>query len=312
MNEITIGVDISKDWLDAHRWPDGATRRLGNDPPGHRALIRWIGAGPVARVVFEPTGRYHRGLVRALDEAGLPAAAVNPWQARRFAEATGRRAKTDRIDARLLARLGALLAPAVREPASLAHQQLRELHTAREALIRDSTAAKNRATALEHPLLRRQANRRLRAIARDLAALDAAIAALIEGDEDLARATAILRSIPGISAVAAAAMLAEMPELGTLQPAKAANLAGLAPITRESGRWKGQARIGGGRGALRRALYMPALSAARFNPDLRAVYDRLRAAGKPPKVALVAVMRKLLLLANALLRDGRKWKPNPP
>jgi transposase len=312
MTDTTIGIDISKDRLDAHRWPDGASRRFANDRKGHQALIRWAAEAPLARLVFEPTGRYHRGLARALAEAGLPAAAVNPWAARRFAEATGRRAKTDRIDAATLARLGALLAPEARAPAAPVVEDLKELRLARDALIRDRTAARNRAHQLTLPLLRRQNARRLAAIERDLVALDAAIAALIASEPALARAAAILQSIPGISEITAAAILAAMPELGTLEPGAAASLAGLAPVTRQSGTWTGRAAIGGGRAGLRRALYMPALAAARYNPDLAAKYQSLRAAGKPPKLALTAIMRKLLLLANALLRDGRQWSPNAP
>lgn len=312
MSETTIGIDVSKGWLDAHRWPDGASGRFANDRKGHKALIRWIGGAPVARVVFEPTGPYHRGLARALAEAGLPAAAVNPWQARRFAEATGKRAKTDRIDAATLARLGALLEPEARALASPASEALRELRLARAALIRDRTAARNRAPHLALPLLKRQNTARLAAIERDLLALDQAIAAVIAGDAGLARAAAILVSIPGISAVTAAAILAEMPELGSLEPGAAASLGGLAPMTRQSGTWQGRAAIRGGRAGLRRALYMAALTASRFNPDLKAVFDRLVDAGKAPKLALTAVMRKLLLLANALLRDDREWSPHAP
>jgi transposase len=205
-------------------------------------------------VVFEPTGPYHRELARALAEAGLPAAAVNPWQTRRFAEATGRRAKTDRIDAAALARLGALLEPETRAPASAALEALKELRLARAALIKDRTAARNRAAQLAFPLTRRQNARRLAAVERDLRALDEAIAAVIAADESLARAAAILVSIPGISAVTAAAVLAEMPELGSLKPGAAASLGGLAPMTRQSGKWQGRAAIRGGRAGLRRAL----------------------------------------------------------
>jgi transposase len=311
MSETTIGVDISKAHLDACRWPGGETLRVRNDPAGHKALIRWIARG-VARVVFEPTGAYHRGLEHALGRAGIAFSKVNPARARRFAEAVGTHAKTDRIDASLLARLGALLEPALAAPKPAVLDDLAELHLARAALVRDRTAAKNRAERLTLPLLRRQRARALRAIERALAEVDAAIAALIAGDEILARKAAILCSIPGISAITAAAILAGMPELGELEPGDAASLAGLAPVTRQSGQWKGPARIGGGRADLRRALYMPALTAVRFNPDLKVFYDRLRTAGKPAKLALTAVMRKLLILANALLRDGRKWEITRP
>jgi len=307
----TIGVDVSKDHLDTHRWPDGASLRVTNDAAGHRTLIRWIGRD-AARVVFEPTGPYHGAFERALHRAGVPCAKLNPARVRRFAEALGTRAKTDRVDAGLLARMGALLEPAAETPRPQALDDLRALQLARAALIRDRTAASSRAGQLTLDLLKRQHVRRLKALERDLAAIDAAIAALIAADPGLARNAHILSSIPSLSAVSAAAILAEMPELGTLEPGAAAALAGVAPFTRQSGRWKGQAHIGGGRAGLRRALYMPALSAARFNPDLKVVYDRLRAAGKPAKVALVAVMRKLLILANTLIRNDREWTPTKP
>lgn len=307
----TIGIDISKDHLDACRWPDGETCRVGNDAKGHRQLIAWIGA-EVDRVAFEATGAYHGALERALHHAGIPYAKLNPARVRRFAEAVGTQAKTDRADAGLIARMGALLQPAAQTPRPQAVDELHELELARGALLRERTAVKNRAGRLTLALLRRQHAARLRTIERALAQIDAAIAALVAADAELARSAEILCSIPCLAPVTAAAILAEVPELGTLEPGAVASLAGLAPRTRESGRWKGAARIGGGRAELRRALYMPALTAARFNPDLKAVYDRLRAAGKPAKVALVAVMRKLLILANALIRDDREWSPNAP
>lgn len=310
--QLTIGVDISKDHLDVCRWPDGEARRFANDRRGHRALIAWLGEGEVARVVYEPTGPYHRGVERALAAAGLPLAKVNPRQARRFAEATGRLAKTDRADAAMLARMGALLEPDPRPVASALLEQLGELHLARRALVKDRTAARNRQKVLSLPLLKRQNTARLKQIDAQLAAIDRELEALIASEPELARRFDILRTIPGISNLAAFALLVDMPELGALDKRQAASLAGLAPVTRQSGSWSGRASIRGGRAQLRKALYMPALVAARFNPDLKAKYDQLIAAGKPPKVALTAVMRKLLILANALLRDRREWTPNLP
>jgi transposase len=307
MSKPTIGVDISKDHLDACRWPDGESLRVSNDAAGHRRLLRWIGA-EVARVVFEATGAYHAGFEKALHRAEIPCSKLNPARVRRFAEAIGTQAKTDRVDARLIARMGAMIEPQPQAATPAILAELHELQLARTALMRERTAATNRAGRLTLALLRRQHATRLRQIERALAELDAAIAALVASDEGLARKAAILCSIPGISITTATAILAEMPELGTLEAATAASLTGLAPFTRESGKWKGKAKIGGGRGDLRRALYLPALSAARFNPDLKAVYDRLRAKGKPPKVALLAVMRKLVILANLLVRDDRIWQ----
>jgi transposase len=307
MTKPTIGVDISKDYLDACRWPDGETCRVTNDAAGHRKLLRWIGA-EVARVAFEATGAYHAAFERALHRAGVPYSKLNPARVRRFAQAIGTHAKTDRVDACLIARMAAMLEPAPQEPRPMVIVELHELQLARTALVRERTAAKNRAGRLTLALLKRQHAARLRQIERALDEVDAAIAALVASDEGLARKAAILCSIPGVSMITAAAILAGLPELGTLEAATVASLSGLAPATRESGQWKGQARIGGGRGELRRAIYLPALSAARFNPDLKTVYDRLRDKGKPAKVALVAVMRKLVILANVLVRDNRMWQ----
>jgi len=309
MKNDTIGVDVSKDHLDAHRLSDGVNRRFANDKTGHRAFIRWLVQPSVERVVFEPTGPYHRAFERALGLAGVPYAKVNPRQARRFAEAVGTLAKTDRLDAAMLARMGAMLELQTRPPRSDALLALKELHLAREALVKDRTAAKNRRTVLTASLLKRQNAQRLEQIERQMAAIEAAILEQILADPDLAQRFAILTSIPGVSAITAFALLIEMPELGALEAGQAASLAGLAPVARQSGRWTGRAFIRGGRAAVRQAVYMPALVAARFNPDLNAKYRELIKAGKPAKVALTAVMRKLIVLANALLKANRSWAP---
>ena len=211
----------------------------------------------------------------------------------------------------MLARMGALLELQTRPPRSEALLELKELHLAREALVKDRTAAKNRRSALTAALLKRQNRLRLEQIERQMTAIEAAILEQIHADPDLSRRFAILKSIPGVSALTACALLIEMPELGALEPEQAASLAGLAPIARQSGRWTGHAFIRGGRVPVRRAVYMPTLVAARFNPDMKATYDRLRAAGKPAKLALTAVMRKLIVLANALLKANRTWTSKP-
>jgi len=311
MNPSTIGVDVSKDWLDAHRLADGVARRFANDKTGRKALMKWLTATPVKRVVFEPTGPYHRPLERALDAAGLPVAKVNPRQARRFAEAAGKLVKTDRVDAAMLARMGELLELPPRPSVSQTIAELKELHLARAALIKDRTAAKNRAKAITLPLLERQNKKRFAEIDVKLEEIDAAIEKLIKDDAPLARRFEILLSIPGVAKITAFALLIEMPELGGLEGKQAASLAGLAPVERQSGSWKGHAYIRGGRAFLRQALYMPALVACRFNKDSRALYQRLVKAGKPPKIAITAVMRKLVVLANALLRKDRLWAENP-
>lgn len=309
MTDVTIGIDISKDHLDAHRLPDAATRRFANDPDGLRALVGWIGDAAVARVVYEATGAYHRLLETTLAPIGWPLAKVNPRQARRFAEAAGVLAKTDRVDAAMLARLGVALEPAPIRPVDQALDDLRDLHLARRTLVKDRTAAKNRQAVARLPLIKRQLAMRLGQIERQLKTIDAEIDRHVQATSDLRRHVDILKSIPGISSITAIAILIEMPEIGQLGAKQTASLAGLAPISRQSGSWRGKASIRGGRATLRQALYMPALVAMRFNPDLKAKYQSLVAAGKPAKLAITTLMRKLIIIANALIRDGRRWAP---
>ena len=310
MNHTTIGIDISKDRLDVHRLADGAEQQFANTKTGHEALIKWLGKTPLARIVYEPTGHYHRGLECALGDADLPLVKVNPRQARRFAEATGKLAKTDRADAAMLARMGDALALDALPVADKTLRELRELHVARSALVKDRTAAQNRQKPLSSALLKRQNKARLDQIKSHLAAIERAINTLITADPGLARRYDILVSIPGVANSTAHALLIGMPELGTIDQKQAASLAGLAPVVRQSGTWSGRASIRGGRANLRQALFMPALVACRFNPDLKRKYEQLIDKGKPAKVAITAVMRNLILLANALLRDDRKWTRN--
>jgi transposase len=307
----SVGVDIAKDTLDVHLHPAGSHRQFGNDNNGRAALIAWLGDFRVTRIAFEPTGAYHHAFERRLAEAGLPLVKVNPRRARRFAEAIGRHAKTDAVDAAMLARFAALLEPPVRPVVSATIDAMKELHGARRALVKDRVAACNRDHTHRSPLLKRQVRARLRQIERQLAAIDAALYATLAADPALQARFDILVSIPGVGQATALAVLVEMPELGTLEHRCAASLVGLAPMARDSGQHRGKRFIRGGRAHLRQALYMPALVAVRFNPTMKAKYQALRAAGKAPKVALTAIMRKLLILANALLRDGRTWSPTP-
>lgn len=308
MQYDTIGVDVSKDTLDVYRLGNGQRKQFPNTASGHKALVAWMGTA-VERVVFEPTGSYHRAFEQALARAEVPMVKVNPRHARRFADATGQLAKTDSLDAILLARMGAMLQLSPRPAPEEKLVDLRELTVARASLIKDRTAAKNRAAMLTNPLLKQQNADRLQHIESQLAALDAELMAKIKGDPDLADRLKILASIPGIGHLTACILIVEMPELGAMESAHAASLAGLAPITRQSGTWKGKSFIQGGRQAVRKALFMPALVAARHNPDFKAKYNALIEAGKPPKVALVAIMRKIIVLANALLKAGRHWMP---
>ena len=299
-----VGVDISKTHLDAWR-PDEA-KRFGNDAKGFEDFAAWV--APVdALVVYESTGHYHRDFEEAL--AGrLRLARVNAARARQFARALGAEAKTDAADARVLAAMGRALPLRQVEVRSSAQRALDELAMARDGLVKDRVAALNRQKHVRDKLLRRQNRNRLAQIGH-LQAVDARIGELLADDPALARRAEVLGSIPGIGPVTVAGLIVDMPELGALDAKAAASLAGLAPMARESGNWKGRSFVKGGRSRVRRLLYMAALSAIRCNPDLAAKYRQLLDCGKPGKVALVAVMRKLLLLANVLLRDDRLWAP---
>ncbi|TPG39915.1 IS110 family transposase [Roseomonas nepalensis] len=307
----TVGVDISKATLDVYLHPQAIARQFPNTMAGVVDLLSWLGQRPIHRVIFEPTGAYHHRLERQLGNAGVPMVKVNPLQARRFAEAIGQRAKTDAVDAAMLARFGALDALQVRPMVSQTLSDMKELLVPRRGLVKDRVAASNRNHTHRAPLLKRLADQRLRQVERQIAAIDAALRALCQADVELKARLEILVSIPAIGEATALAMLIEMPELGAMDNKCAASLAGLAPVARDSGQHSGKRFIRAGRAHLRQALYMPALVAIRFNADMKAKYQALVAAGKPPKVAITAVMRKLLILANALLREHRNWTPKP-
>ncbi len=308
-DQVTLGVDVSKDTLDVHLHPQGIAQQFTNDPKGHSKLIAWITPRQPTRIVFEATGAYHRALELTLGRAALPAVKVNPLQARRFAEATGKRVKTDTVDAAMLARFGAILQPDIPPAKDETIDTLGELLAARQALVKDRTTALNRSKTLTLALLKRQSQQHLKQIETQIQAIDRQRTTILAAHKRLKARFDILVSIPGLGAASGLALLIDMPELGTMDAKQAASLAGLAPVTRQSGTWQGKSFIQGGRANLRQAIYMPALVAIRFNPPLKAKYLALRQAGKPAKVAIVAIMRKLVIIANALLRDTRTWTP---
>lgn len=270
--EVTVGVDIGKQSLAIHVLPDRTSRRFANSPDGIARLIAWIRPQQPTRIVLEATGHYHRVLDLTLGEAGLPAVKVNPLQARRFAEATGKRAKTDPADAAMLARFGAALQPAIPSARDRTQDTLHELRAAREALVKDRTAALNRGHTLTVSLLKRQNSLRLKQIQRHIAAIDAEMAELRDAGAAFKRRCGIVESIPGLGSASAFALLVEMPELGSPDSKETASLGGVAPVTRQSGAWAGKSFIQGGRACVRDALYMPALVAIRQNPDMQAKY----------------------------------------
>ncbi len=311
MTKICAGLDISKDTIDAHA--AGVDRRFKNDRSGFRAIDGFLRKHAVRRVVIEATGRLHRAVHQSLHDRGYEVCIVNPRQARRFAEATGQLAKTDRVDARVLAAFAAAFAdlPAT-EPKSAFLDRLNDLMVARGQLVETIKKLRQCRDDLQDASAKKAMGKAVKANERQKENLETEIEEHIKSDPDQARAYRILMSVPGIGPVTAAALLGWLPELGQLDSRQAAALAGTAPFARDSGAKKGARRIRGGRFRPRRALYMAALTAVRFNKDMSAFYDRLTGRGKCHKVALVAVMRKLAVLANKLLRERRGWEKHAP
>jgi transposase len=308
----TVGIDVSKDWLDIHVLPGDARLRVPNACDGIRRLKRWLLRFDVVLVVVEATGKWHRQVQRSLAASAIPIAVADPFRVRAFAKAHGILAKTDRLDARVLALFAAMMTPPVRQPAPLALVELAELVTARMSAVQAQAALKNQRSAATVGFLQRQLERRIERADKDIAALDAAILKRITADQALAHRYAILTSIPSFGFVTAATLIACLAELGAVTAKQSSMLAGLAPIADQSGRREGARVVFGGRPSVRRALYLAALTASRFNPDMQAFYRRLRSAGKAPKAALIAVARKLVVLANSLIGENRTWQPNPP
>jgi transposase len=306
---VYVGIDICKDWLDVYLHPLGQKFRVANTPEGLKILKRRIAGTPVALIVTEATAKYHRQAHRTLHAAGYAVAIVNPLRSRLFAQAIGQLAKTDRLDARTLAVFGESLEPRAVAPTPEELEALQEIVRARAAAIADQTALSNQRLASQTAFLKAELGRRLKTLAASIARLDAEINRRLGADPALKRRYDILVSIPGVGPVAAIALVVGLPELGACSGKAASLLAGLAPLACESGEKAGERRIKGGRGHVRKGLYFAAITAARFNPQLSNVYKRLRAAGKKPKVAITAVMRKLIVLANVLIREDRPWTP---
>ena len=310
--KCNVGIDVSKDWLDVHVLPTEERLRVPNTPQGIRQLKRWLTGFDLALVVVEATGRWHRHVQRSLAASAIPVTVIDPFRVRMFAKAQGILAKTDRLDARVLASFAAMMTPSVRPPAPQALAELAELVTGRLSAVEAQTALKNQRAAATVSFLQRQLDRRIERGDQDIAALDAAIVKRIKADEGLARRYAILTSIPSFGFVTAAILIACLAELGSIGAKQSSMLAGLAPIADQSGKREGARVVFGGRPRVRRILYLAALTATRFNADMRAFYKRLRAAGKPPKAAIIAVARKLVVLANTLISQDRMWQPEAP
>ena len=306
------GIDVSKAHLDVYLHPDASHRRFSNDKTGWRALRVWLDDSRPENVVYEATGSYHKGVERYLGTHGFPIARLDARRARRFAEALGVNAKTDPVDARILARFGAFLEPATTVVPEPTLEHLKELVAARRGLVQQGTRIANRSKTVTAPLLKRQLRRSGQLVKRQIKRIDAECHTITRSDPSLAHRLAILLSIPAIGEVTAMTLLADMPELGNLNDKQVASLLGVAPVARDSGAFRGKRHIRGGRAKVRQAVYMAALVATRFNADMKRKYDTLLNNGKPPKVALTAVMRKLIILANVLIRDNRTWAETRP
>lgn len=303
---IWAGVDVAKQHLDAAIDGERDVRRFANDEAGNASLLVWLRACGVTAVVLEATGGYERLLLAVTGSAGMPAARVNPRQVRDFARATGQLAKTDAIDARVLAAFGARLQPTVVVQADEGQAELAAQVARRRQLQAMIVAERNRA-AMARPSVRQQIERHLRWLEEELAAVEAALDQQVIVDDGRRERAGLLQSVPGVGPVLIRTLLAELPELGGLHGRQLAALVGVAPLNRDSGMMRGRRTVWGGRAPVRAALYMCALVGSRYNPVLRRFYQRLLEAGKPKKVALVACMRKLLTILNAIVRDARPW-----
>lgn len=300
MTTIYTGLDIARLNLQLHL--AGRSHDLPNTAIGHRRLRKLLASQPGVHVVCEATGGYERDVVAALHEARVPVSVLNPARVRHFARAAGQRAKTDQIDAAVLSAYGQALQPKPTAPRTEQEQQLTELIRRRVQVLEILVAQRQQAERLTVPALRRQAQSLVRRLERDLVQIETQLKELCAQASALDERVQKLEAITGVGLITALGVLAELPELGTLNRRQAAALAGLAPHPRESGQWHGRRSIGGGRAPVRRALYMAALVAARSNRQLKEFYQRLRTAGKPAKVALTAVMRKLIVLMNHILK----------
>lgn len=303
-----LGVDIAKDWIDVFHLSTARRERIATTK---QALARFARAAKGALVVLEASGGYERPLTEALSKTGTDFARVNPRQAREFARATGRLAKTDRVDAEVLARMGRALDLAPTPPADPDRARLADLVARRDDLVSAIRAEKNRAGTVRDRWIGREIALLVKVLQAHLKAVDSAIAALVDSAEPLAEAARRLRSVPGVGPAVAAVLLARLPELGRIDHRRIAALAGLAPHACDSGLSRGKRRIWGGRADVRRALYLAAFIASRHDPVLKAFRTRLATAGKPTKLALTACARKLLTILNAMLRSGQDYRKQP-
>jgi transposase len=303
-----VGIDVSKETLDIALHHSGRTWSCGNEPGPIEELVVQLSKMRLGRIVVEATGGYEVAVVAALAAAQLPVVVVNPRQVRDFARALGRRAKTDPIDARVLAHFAAAIEPPLRPPVDAATKELGALLARRRQVMEMLVAEKNRlGTAL--PTVRGDIDIHIRWLERRLAMTDEQIQDRIRQSPIWRANDDLLRTATGVGPGLSMTLLADMPELGILNRKQIGALGGVAPFNRDSGLWRGKRRIQGGRAAVRATLYMATLAAIRHNPVIRAFYERLIDKGKEPKVAITACMRKLLTILNAMVKHQKPWDP---
>ncbi len=304
---IFVGIDVSKATLDVAVRPNGEAWTSANAPDGIDALVARIAALSPTLVVLEATGRYEAPCAAALASAGVPVAVVNPRQVRDFAKSTGRLAKTDALDAAILALFAERVRPEPRPLPDAESEAFAALLARRRQLITMMVAEKNRAHVAAASVAT-SVDKHVRWLEKELAALDERLVSAIRESTVWRVKDDLLQAIPGVGRMLSTTLLADLPELGRLNRREIAALVGVAPINRDSGPYRGTRSVWGGRSTVRTALYMSALSAVKWNPPVKALYDRLVGKGKPKKVALVACMRKLLVTCNAVVRDGAAWE----
>jgi len=308
--KTSLGIDTSKEWIDAHLLPHEKSWKVDNT---FEELKKWIPTLPpgIELALVEATGGLHNQVAALLEEAGIPVCIINPKAIHHFAKAMGYKAKTDALDAKLIATFAQRLEPEPRRLPTPEQAQLKELMTRRRQLVGIQTSEKNRLGTVRNNRVQESITAHLTWIAAELDEIDRTLDSLLRCDESWWEKFTLLTSVPGVGKKTARALLCEIPELGSLTVKSSAALGGLAPHIQDSGKHKGKARIQGGRSVVRTTLYMAVLSAVRFNPVLRAFYQHLIGRGKLPKVALTACMRKLLTMLNAMLRDQKKWDFSP-
>jgi transposase len=305
--EIFVGIDVSKAWLDIAVHEQEETFRVSNDDPGIAKLVQWLKEEQPTLIVLEPTGGFEKLVVAELTQAGLPVVVVNAKRVRDFARATGRLAKTDKLDAKVLAHFAAAIRPPVRSLRSPEEEQLTALLTRRKQVLDMLTEEKNRLVTVRAKM-RTDIETHIEWLSNSLKALNQEIGSFVESSPVWKEKEVVLQSVPGVGPVTSATMLGMLPELGKLNRQQIAALVGVAPVNKDSGRKQGRRRVYGGRAEVRSVLYMAALAAKKFNPVIRKFYERLIKQGKEKKVALTACMRKLLVILNAMLRTNQPWR----